>query len=439
MVTTRERIVELDRRHVWRPYTSSEDHERMDPFVIASAEGAWLIDADGRRYLDGNASWWTCNVGHRHPRLRQVVARQAETLFHCSMAGTTHEQAALLAEELVAVAPAGLERVFYSDDGSTAVEVALKMAFQHWRQNGRPERTRFVALAGAFHGDTLGAVSVGGVEELCAAFGPLLFDVLRPPDPGDGDRGWERAVERIEAMLRDRADEIAGVLVEPVVQGAAGMRVWPAELLGRLRDATRRADTFLIADEVFSGFGRTGPMWACAHAGVAPDLLCTAKGLSGGVLPFAATLATARVYDGFRGGKDRALMHGHTFCGNPLGAAVAREVLAIYRDEDVLGQVRDKAPVLRSAFERMAAIPGVRRPRAVGMVGAVDLGEPGYFGPVGWRVHEAARRRGAYVRPLGNTVYLCPPLTVPTAELGQLCDVLHASVEEVLAGAEPAT
>lgn len=437
-MTARDRIVDIDRRHVWRPYTSSEDHESRDPFVIVGAEGPWLRDADGRRYLDGNASWWTCNVGHRHPRLCAAIARQAESLLHCSMAGTTHEQAALLAEELVEVAPEGLERVFYSDDGSTAVEVALKIAFQYWQQNGRPKRTRFVALSGAFHGDTLGAVSVGGVEEFHAVFGPLLFETIRPPDPVEGDAGWERAVERIEEVLRERPDEIAGVLVEPVVQGAAGMRVWPAPLLGRLRDATRRADTFLVADEVFTGYGRTGPMWACEHASVAPDLLCTAKSFSGGVLPFAATLASGRIYDGFRGGKDRALMHGHTFCGNPLGAAVAREVLAIYREEDVLGQVRQNGSLLQEAFARMAELPGVQRPRGAGMVAAVDVGEAGYYGQIGWQVHEAARRRGAYVRPLGNTVYLCPPLTIPTEDLRRLCEIVEESVQEVLAGIPPA-
>jgi adenosylmethionine-8-amino-7-oxononanoate aminotransferase len=328
--------------------------------------------------------------------------------------------------------------VFYSDDGSTAVEVALKMAFQHWQQNGRPQRRRFVSLARAYHGDTLGAVSVGGVAEFRAVFGPLLFAVIAPPDAGDGDAGWERAFDAAAALVGERAGEIAGVLVEPVVQGAAGMRVYPPELLARLHDATRRADTFLIADEVFTGFGRTGPMWACEHAGVTPDILCTAKGLSGGVLPFAATLATGRVYDGFRGGKDRALMHGHTFYGNPLGAAVAREVLAIYRDEDVLAQVTENAPRLRDAFLRIAELPGVERPRALGMVAAVDLGDPGYFGEIGWRVHEVARRRGAYLRPLGNTVYVCPPLTITAAELDQLCAIVHESIEEVLAGASPA-
>jgi adenosylmethionine-8-amino-7-oxononanoate aminotransferase len=426
-------VVALDRRHVWRPYTSSEDHEGVDPFVIVEAEGCWLVDADGRRYLDGNSSWWTASLGHRHPRLVAALKRQADQLLHCSMAGTTHEPAARLAEELVATAPPGLERVFYSDDGSTAVEVALKMAYQYWQQNGRPERTRFIALSGAFHGDTVGAMSVGGVPEFHALFGGLLFDVVRAPEPEDGDGAWERTIARIEALLGEGADRIAAVIVEPLVQGAAGMRVWPAALLSRVREATRRADTFLIADEVFTGFGRTAEMWACDHAGVTPDLLCTAKALSGGVLPFAATLATARIYDGFRGGKERALMHGHTFFGNPLGAAIAREVLAIYRDERVIPRARERAVALREGFESVGRIEGVRRVRTLGMVGAADLGAPGYYGRVGWKVHEAARARGAYIRPLGNTVYLVPPLVIGSDELARLLDILRESVAEALA------
>ncbi len=428
---SREAILALDRRHVWRPYTSSEDHEGVDPIVVARAEGPFLYDVDGRRYIDGNASWWCNSLGHGHPRIRRALARQAETLMHCALAAITHGPAAELAAELAAIAPPGLERVFFSDDGSTAVEVAVKMAFQHWQQNGRAERRRFVSLAGAFHGDTFGAMSVGGIEAFRGVFGPLLFDVVHAPAPGD-ESGFEQAVAHIEALLASEGASIAGVIVEPLVQGAAGMRIWAPALLRRLREATTRADTFLIADEVFTGFGRTGPMWACAHADVAPDLLCTSKGLTGGVLPFAATLATARIFDGFRGGKERALMHGHTFCGNPLGAAVAREVLDVYRDEDVLGQVRDKAPRIREAFARLAAVPGVVRVRTLGMVGAADLGETGYYGGIGPRVAAAARRLGAYLRPLGNTVYITPALTIPDEALDQLLAVVHDAVCEGL-------
>jgi adenosylmethionine-8-amino-7-oxononanoate aminotransferase len=430
--TDRDRTLELDRRHIWRPYTSGEEHQQQDPFVIARAEGAWLEDMNGTRYLDGNGSWWCNNLGHGNPRLRAALTSQAEAMMHCALAGITHPQAASLAEELADVAPAGLERVFYSDNGSTANEVAVKIALQYWQQNGSPARTRFLTLPKGYHGDTIGTMSVSGVEAFRSAFGPLMFETETAPEPADGE-DWERTLDGIERTLREGGDTFAGVLVEPLVQGAGGMRMYPAEMLRRIRQATRDAGTLLIADEVFTGFGRTGPMWACEHAGVTPDLLSTAKGLSGGVLPFAATLATEELFEGFQGGKSRALMHGHTFCGNPLGAAVAREVLAVYRDEDVLGQVARGGRRIAEAMSRLAELPGVTRPRSLGMVAAADLGQEGYYGHRGWRVYEAARRRGAYLRPLGDTVYVCPPLTIPESDLGQLLDILHDSVAEVMA------
>ncbi len=428
---TRQDVVALERRHVWPPYTASERHESVDPLVIVGGEGPYIEDADGRRLLDANASWWTVTLGHQNPRLRAALARQADELMHVAAGGITHANVALLAKELAAVAPEGLTRVHFSDDGSTSVEVAIKAAFQHWQQNGRPSRTRFLALAGAYHGDTLGAASLAALEEFHRVFGPLLFEVIRPPHPDDG-RGWDRVVEHIERELRERPDDIAGVMVEPLVQGAAGMRMHPPEVLRRIREATRAADTFLIADEVFTGYGRTGSMWACDHAGVVPDLMCVAKGFTAGVLPMAATLATERVYDGFRGGPERALMHGHTFCGNPLGAAVAREVLAIYRDEGIVGQVSAKAPRIARAFERIAAIPGVRRTRSLGMIGAADLGDGGYHGRLGWRVFDAALDRGAFLRPLGDTVYVTPALNISEEDLALLLSIVEDSIRDAL-------
>jgi len=332
------------------------------------------------------------------------------------------------------VAPDGLSRVFYSDNGSTAVEVALKMAFQYWQQNGRPERKRFLALPGGYHGDTLGAMSAGDVDEFTDIFRPLLFDVQRPPDAVDHQ--WEPVFEGLFALLREGADQIAGVIVEPMVQGAAGMRMYPAGLLSALREETQRADTFLIADEVFTGLGRTGPMWACDHASIAPDLLCTAKGLSGGALPFAATLATGRIYDGFRGDKSRALMHGHTFCGNPLGAAIAREVLAIYRDDAVLEAAKPKATKLAARIQSMTEITGVTAPRSLGMCAAFDVGERGYMGKIGWQISDAALELGAHLRPLGNTVYVVPPLNIEDADLDRLLDIVRESTERVLVSAQ---
>jgi adenosylmethionine-8-amino-7-oxononanoate aminotransferase len=435
-------VVNLDKRHVWHPYTAMEAYiAGTDPLVVVKAEGSYLHDADGRRYLDANGSWWVSTLGHRHPRLVRALVEQASVLAHTSLAGITHEPAARLASELVALAP-GAERpelppehrlghVFYSDNGSTAVEVAIKMAAQYWAQNGRPERTRFVTLSGAFHGETVGATSVGGVPLFREVFGPLLFDVVHVPSPAE-QGGWERAFAEVERALREQGDTVAAVILEPVLQGAAGMQLHAPEFVRAVREATRRADTFLIADEVFTGLGRTGARFACELAGVVPDLLCLAKALSGGLLPFGATLASRRLFEGFLGSRERALYYGHSYCGNPLGAAVAREVLAVYRDEDVLGQVARKAPRVKAAFERMAAeVPGVVRPRALGMVGAVDLGSGGYLANGGWRVYEAARRRGLYLRPLGDTVYISPALNIPDAELDELLHGVEASLREV--------
>jgi len=424
-------VVARERTHVWPPYTASEHHEQQDPLVVVRAEGPWLWDADGRKVFDGNASWWACTLGHGHPRLRGALTRQAEALMHVSAGGITHGPIALLAEELSAVAPGDLSRVHFSDDGSTAVEVAVKAAFQYWQQNGRPSRTRFVSLSGAYHGDTLGAASLAALAEFHEVFSPILFDVIRPPVVGEAG-GWERVFEHLFALLEAHPDEIAGVIVEPLLQGAAGMQMYDDSLLRALREKTREIDTFLIADEVFTGYGRTGAMWACDRAGVVPDLLCTAKGFTAGVLPMAATLATPRVYDGFRGGPDRALMHGHTFCGNPLGAAVAREVLAIYREEGVVEKVGTLAKQLREAFERMGEIRGVRRVRTLGAVAAMDVGDGGYGGQTGWRVFREALKRGVFLRPLGDTVYVTPPLNASADDLTFLLDVLHESVRVVM-------
>jgi adenosylmethionine-8-amino-7-oxononanoate aminotransferase len=427
---SRDEILALDRKFVWHPYTAIDEHEADPPLVVARAEGATFYDRDGRAFLDGNSSWWVAALGHRHPRLVAALARQAGELGHVSLAGVTHATAALLAEELVAVAPRGLTRVFYSDDGSTAIEAALKLAIQFFGQNGRPQKRRFLALDGAYHGDTAGAVSLGGVALFRRAFAPLLFDVIHIPAPvGDSDdAAQEKAFAELAATIERDADSIAGVVVEPLVQGASGMRMYDPRYLVELRALTQRHDVLFIADEVFTGYGRTGPMWACDAAAVVPDLLCTAKGFSGGLLPMAATLATERLYDGFRGGRERAFFHGHSFTGNPLGAAVAREVLAIYRDEKVLENAQRKAARLAAAVAELRQLPSVQRVRHRGMIAAADLDAGGYLGGLGWRVYREGLARGAYLRPLGDTVYLAPPLTISDGDLDRLCEIWIASI-----------
>jgi adenosylmethionine-8-amino-7-oxononanoate aminotransferase len=423
----RDTIVRLDKAHVWHPYTAMDEWRHTDPIVVARAEGAWLEDVDGHRYIDGNSSWYVATLGHGHPRLLRALESQVRTLAHCSLAGVAHEPAARLAAELVAIAPDGLTRVFYVDDGSTAVDAAVKICAQGRRQLGQPDKKRFIALDGAFHGDTVGATSLGGVDIFRRPFASVTFECVHAPFPLPG--AYDRALSAIDRILKDDAASVAAIFVEPVVQGAAGMRIYGAAFLRELRALCDQHDVWLVADEVFTGYGRTGPMWACEHAGIAPDLMCIGKAFSA-IVPMAAVLVSDRVFSAFGGGRDRALLHGHTFCGNPVGAALAREVLAIYRDEGVLDQVARKAPLIARAFERLASVPGVDRVRFIGMIGAADLsgGREGYLGDVGWRVYEEARKRGAYLRPLGSTVYVCPPLTIPEVDLERLLAILEESV-----------
>ncbi len=427
----RASIVALDRAHVWHPYTPMDAWKTTDPIVVTRARGAWLEDADGKRYIDGNASWWVAALGHGHPRLLAAMRAQAETLAHCSLAGIAHEPAARLAEELAAVAPPGLGRVFFVDDGSTAIDAAVKMAAQAWKQLGAPKKTRFVALDGAFHGDTVGATSLGGVEVFRRPFAGVTFECIHVPFPSPDAYG--RAFTALSKLLATESDSIAAVFVEPIVQGAAGMLVYEPAFLRELRELCDAHDVWLVADEVFTGYGRTGPMWACEHAGIAPDMMCVGKAMSAYV-PMGAVLASERVFAAFRGARDRAFLHGHTFCGNPIGAALAREVLAVYRDERILDRVARLAPRITRALERVAAIPGVARVRSIGMIGAADLVDErqGYLGGVGWRVYDEARARGVYLRPLGSTVYVCPPLVIDEPDLDRLLSVLEESVRAAL-------
>lgn len=425
----RKEIVALDKRRVWHPYTPMRRYiDEVDPLVIERSEGSRLFDVDGRSYIDANSSWWVATLGHNHPRLVEVLRGQASTLCHTSLAGVTHEPAARLAEELIGIAPAGLSRVFYSDDGSTAVEVALKLSLQKAQNEGEPRRRRFVALDGAFHGETIGAASLGGVEVFRRPFASVLLECIHVPPPSD-DEGYSRAFEALSRVLVDEGDEIAAVVLEPLVQGAAGMRMYGAEYLRRARDLCSERGVLLVVDEVFTGYGRTGSMWACDAAGISPDILCIAKGFTGGMLPMAATLVTEAVFEAFLGSPDRAFYYGHSYCGNPLGSAIAREVLAVFREEGILEKARVKAARIARAFADFAGVPGVLRTRSLGMIGALDLAAgPSYLGDAGWKVYAEARRRGAYLRPLGDVVYVAPPLTIPDADLDELLAIVGDSL-----------
>jgi adenosylmethionine-8-amino-7-oxononanoate aminotransferase len=425
-----ERTAELDHRHLWHPFTQQRDWCQEEPLVIERAEGTDLIDTEGRRYIDGVSSLW-CNVhGHRHPLIDSAVGEQLERMAHSTMLGLTHRGAAELAERLVELAPPGLSRVFYSESGSTAVEIALKMAFQYWQQRGgqHRRRTSFVSLGGGYHGDTLGSVAVGGIDLFHGAYGPLLFECHRV-DAGDS--------ERLERLLDFRSEAIAAVIVEPLVQGAAGIRVQPPGFLRRVRALTEAHGVFMIADEVATGFGRTGTMFACEQERVAPDFLCLGKGLTGGYLPLAATLTTETVYEGFLGAQAdfRTFFHGHTFTGNPLGCAAALASLDVFRDEQTLLRLQPKIRLLGELLGELAAMPEVAEVRGRGFMVGIDLGEHDPALRLGHRVALEARQGGAIVRPLGDTVVLMPPLAISKADLQRLVEITAAAIRAAHASA----
>jgi adenosylmethionine---8-amino-7-oxononanoate aminotransferase len=428
MSTTAE-LIASDRRHVWHPFTQQEGWcAEEPPLVIDHAEGTTLYDTDGNAYIDGVSSLW-CNVhGHRHPAIDAAIRAQLDQVAHSTMLGLSHPPAIELAERLAALAPSGLERVFYSDSGSSAVEIALKMAFQWWAQRGETDRTRFICLENAYHGDTLGAVSVGGISLFHSMYRPLLFEALQAR-AGDA--------HHLDALLAEHGSQVAAVIVEPLVQGAAGMLMQPPGYLRQVRELCDEYGVLLICDEVATGFGRTGRMFACDHEAVTPDLLCLGKGLTGGYLPLAATLATERVYEGFLGRFDefRTFFHGHTFTGNPLACAAAIATLETFERERTMEFLGPKIALLTRLLEhRVAKLPGVVEVRQRGMMVGIELAPTTGAERLGHRVTLAARRRGAVIRPLGDVMVLMPALSISEPDLRRLVAITASAIAEANTG-----
>ncbi|HEY1908683.1 MAG TPA: adenosylmethionine--8-amino-7-oxononanoate transaminase [Myxococcaceae bacterium] len=440
-----ERLLALDRAHVWHPFTQMAVWPFDDPLIIERAEGNELIDDLGRRYLDGISSLW-CNVhGHRRREIDDAIRAQLDRVAHSTLLGFASVSSIELAEALVRIAPEGLTRVFYSDSGSTAVEVALKMAYQYWQQRGRPEKTRFAALTEAYHGDTVGSVSVGGMELFHGIFRGLLFDVERLPSPspyhwaGGGDP-LAGALGAAERLLEEKGSTLAAVVIEPLVQGAAGMWMHPPGYLRAMAELCRKHDVLLVCDEVATGFGRTGTMFAVEQEGVRPDFLCLAKGLSGGYLPLAATLTTDRVHEAFLGefASARTFFHGHTFTGNPLACAAALASLELFETDRVLDRARRTAEVLRPKLAAIAELEHVGDVRQRGLMVGIELvrdrrmKEPyGYGERIGHRVCLALRKRGILLRPLGPVVVMMPPLSLTESEAARLGDAVREAIVEV--------
>ncbi len=409
-------VLALDARHVWHPYT--QHWNAPAPVEVVGARGAWLHAADGRRILDAISSWWVTLHGHAEPAIARAVAEQAYALEQVIFAGFTHAPAARLAAALGEVLPAGLDRVFFSDNGSTAVEVGVKIALQAWHNRGRPRRL-VAALEGAYHGDTFGAMSVGGRGVFSAAYEGHLFDVARLPDPS---RDPEGTLAAFDALLGTRGGELAALVVEPLVLGAAGMRMYDGAVLRALAARCADAGVYLVADEVMTGFGRTGPLFACAGAGVAPDVVCLSKGLTGGFLPMGATAVRGELFDAFLSDdRRRTFFHGHSFTANPIACAAALASLALLRDPACDAARARIEAAHRRHLAALGADPRVRAPRVLGTVAAFDLagdgGASGYLAPVGRRLAEYALAEGALLRPLGDACYLLPPYCTTDDEL----------------------
>ena len=415
-------LADLDKRVLWHPFTQMSEWE---PLVIAGGEGCFLIDENGRRYLDGVSSLW-CNVhGHRHPRLDRALREQVAKIAHSTFLGLTHEPGIRLAADLLEVVPRGLTRVFYSDSGSSSVEIALKQSFQYWQLRGRPAKQRFLRLTDAYHGDTLGAVGVGGIDLFHRVFGPLLVRSIAVPSPAGTD--GQAALKRVEQELEQRAYEIAAFVLEPRVQGAAGMLVHPPGFLRAVAELCRGYQVHLIVDEVATGFGRTGRMFACEHEQVQPDFLCVAKGISGGYLPLAATLSTEEVYEAFLGARRdlKHFFHGHTYTANPLACAVGLESLRLLQ-ESTLANAQAREPEMAAALDRIASLPAVKEVRRCGLMAGIDLKED-----QGFEVCARVRAHGVILRPLGSVVVWMPPLVLSSSELELLAGATARAIQDV--------
>lgn len=430
---------ELDYRHLWHPYTDIGAYESGPFLCIERANGIYLYDQHGRALMDGIASWWACALGHSHPRLVQAIQEQASVLQHSILGKLTHPKAIGLAARLAAIAPGDLNHVYFASDGSSAVEAALKMVLQYWVHAGKPERREFVYLEEGYHGDTLGAISVGFVQQFHRPFEHAIRRAHMAPSPHCSCCAYDqvtdhcalRAFEGMEALIRAHHAELAAVIVEPLCQGAAGMRMYPAEYLRRLRALCDEYDIFLIADEVAVGFGRTGAMWACETAGIVPDLMCLGKALTGGYLPMSATIVTDRIYDGFRGDgtTDRTFYDGHTFCGNPITAALALATLDVFEEEHVLPSAEAGAVQMRSGFAELAKRSDIHFAKTLGMIGMAAVHANAGGAARARRVAHHALERGLYIRPLGEVIYLWPPLTTTTEELARMFEILDDALD----------
>ncbi len=451
MTERSKRIWSYDREFVWHPFTQMKEYRSSDPVVIERAEGSYLVDSDGKKYIDGVSSLWVNIHGHRVEEIDRAIKDQIEFVSHSTLLGMTNPPAAELAKDLVEICPPGLRKVFYSGDGASAVEVALKMAFQYWIHKGNPEKKSFLCLDNGYHGDTLGAVSVGGIDIFHDTFSPLLFKTHRAPSyycyRCPLGKTWPECeiacADQLGEVLRENHSEIAAVILEPCVQAAGGMIVAPDGYLRKVREYCNEYDVLMIVDEVATGFGRTGKMFACEHDGVTPDMMVLGKGMTGGYLPLSATITTDEIYEEFLGEHEesKTFFHGHSYAGNPLSCAAAKGNLEAFRNNATLSLLPEKIEFLESELREFEGLSHVGNVRNKGFMVGIELvrdretAEPyEYSENMGRKVADRALRHGVLIRPLGNVVVLMPPVGIPTEDLRKLLRATYLSIKEATEG-----
>lgn len=443
-----ETLARWDKQYIWHPFTQMEEYADMEPLIIEEGDGSYLIDVEGNRYIDGVSSLWVLVHGHGKRELIDAIEKQSNMLCHSTLLGLANTPAIILARMLVDIAPDGLSKVFYSDNGSTSVEIALKMAYQYWQQRGEKKRKRFICFSNGYHGDTIGSVSVGGIDLFHKVYGPLLFKTYKSPSPYcyrcplkfDKASCGMACIGEFEKLVQKHKDEVCAVIIEPHVQGAGGMIVQPEGFLSAVRKITKENNLLLIADEVATGFGRTGNMFACNKEKVEPDFLCVAKGITGGYLPLAATLTTEEIFSAFLGPFDtfKTFFHGHTYTGNPLACSVAIENIHLFEKEQTLEKMKDKVALLKKELQRFSDLPHVGEVRQEGFMVGIELvknkktKKP--YAPkekIGQKVIQEARRRGVIMRPLGDVIVLMPPLAIEESTLKKLVNVTYESIKVI--------
>lgn len=446
-----QELQEWDLEHLWHPFTQMKEWSSQEPLFIVRGEGNYLIDMHGRPYIDGVSSLWANIHGHGREEINQAIQKQLKQLAHCTLLGLAHPSSAILARKLIQISPPGLKWVFYSESGSTAVEIALKMAFQYWQNKGNKQKRGFICLKEGYHGDTLGSVSVGGINLFHQIYGPLLFETIKLPCPYlrckeagiPLSEGARLCASDLEQVLEKRHKEIAAFILEPLIQGAGGMLPSPPGYLRLARELCTRFDVLLIADEVATGFGRTGEMFACQVEGVSPDILCLGKGITGGYLPLAATICTDDIFQAFWGDYQelKTFFHGHTYTGNPLACSAAIASLQLFEKDGTLEQLPSKIDQLRSGLAELEKLEPVGEVRQVGMMAGVEIFEDAKRGEpyplemrMGHKVCMAVRKYGVVLRNLGDTIVILPPLSITAQELNQIIKSVEAAIQEVCGG-----